>query len=216
MASSEDVAIGAFGEEHAARLCGASIAQLREWDRIGIVTPSYGAGNTGLPYGRVYSFRDIVSLRVVSQLRNVYGIRYGELRSAHKYLSRLSGTPWASCRLEVLGKRVVVVEPGTRRKREPGTGQEVLAIPLRVVIASLREDVRKLNERPETEIGKVVREKFVAQNQLVIAGTRIPIAAIKSFASAGYDAAGILKEFPDLTAADVQAALAYEGETVAA
>jgi uncharacterized protein (DUF433 family) len=41
----------------------------------------------------------------------------------------------------------------------------------------------------------------------VIAGTRIPIAAIRSFADAGYSADEILAQYPSLTADDVEAAL---------
>ena len=43
----------------------------------------------------------------------------------------------------------------------------------------------------------------------LIPGTRIPARAIKRFAKAGYSVAQILKEYPDITAADVEAAIAY-------
>jgi uncharacterized protein (DUF433 family) len=40
-----------------------------------------------------------------------------------------------------------------------------------------------------------------------IAGTRIPVRAVKGFAEAGYDTAGIIEQYPSLTPEDVAAAL---------
>lgn len=207
---SDEKIIGAFSEEHAAELTGVSRRQLREWDRIKLLRPSYGAGDTGLPYGRVYSFRDLVSLRVLAQLRNVFRCSIPHLLDVQRELSKLSDDPWAATTLHVLRRRVVITEPGSRRKREAVGGQQVLDIPLRVVITGIRDAVARLNERAVDEIGKVVHAKFVAQNQPVIAGTRIPVEAIKSFAGAGYSVERILREYPDLTAADVHAAIDYQ------
>lgn len=208
--------IGAFSEEHTAALAGVSRRQLREWDRMKLLRPSYGAENTGLPYGRIYSFRDLVSAKVLGQLRNKYRISVPHLLETFERLSKLSDTPWSSVVLYVLGRRVVIAEPGSRRKREVVSGQQVLDIPLKVVIAGVRDAVAKLNERGHDEIGKVVQGKFVAQNQPVLAGTRIPVDAIKSFAAAGYADEHIVKEYPSLTIADVRAAIAYQGSSDAA
>jgi uncharacterized protein (DUF433 family) len=208
--------IGAFSEEHAERLTGVSRNQLRKWDRIGLLRPAYAADERSLPYGRVYSFRDLVSLRVLNQLRNEMKVPQTHLIEVHKDLSRLSDEPWASSRLQVVGRRVVLVEPGSRRKRMAAGSQMVLDIPLREVIGNLRDAIARLNERTLDQQGKVVREKFVAQNQPIIAGTRIPVAAIRSFAKAGYDVSAIIREYPSLTPADVKAAIEYEGESAAA
>jgi uncharacterized protein (DUF433 family) len=119
--------------------------------------------------------------------------------------------------LYVLNNRVIISDESTGHKRQAGGKQQVLDnIPLRVVVASMRSAVAELNRRGEGEIGKVVQAKFISQNQPVLAGTRIPVAAIKSFARAGYSAARIIKEFPELTSADVRAALAYESIGAAA
>jgi len=39
---SDDNVVGAFSEEHAERLSGVSRNQLRRWERIGFLRPSYG------------------------------------------------------------------------------------------------------------------------------------------------------------------------------
>lgn len=200
--------IGAFSEEQVAQLAGVSRRQLRSWDRIGLLRPSYGVEAPHVPFGRVYSFRDLVSARVVGQLRNKHRVSLPHLLQTLEKLSTLSDDPWSSTVLYVLGREVVVMEPGSRRKLNIVSGQRVLDIPLKLVIGGVREDIAKLGERGSDKIGQVAREKFVAQNQLVLAGTRIPVAAIKSFADGGFTVPQILQEYPGLTAADVEAAIA--------
>jgi uncharacterized protein (DUF433 family) len=46
-----------------------------------------------------------------------------------------------------------------------------------------------------------------------LAGTRIPIAAIKRLSEDGADAEAIIALYPDLTPRDIQAALAAEPDT---
>jgi uncharacterized protein (DUF433 family) len=208
-----DNVIGAFSEEHTALLADVSRAQLREWDRRGLLQPSYGAAEPHVPYGRIYSFRDLVSARVLGQLRK-HRVSLSHLSEVHRKLSQLSDAPWSSTVLYVLGREVVVGEPGTRQRRKLVSNQGVFDIPLKVVISSVREDIAKLNERRRR--GEIERDKFVAQNQYVISGTRIPVAAIRSFAEAGYGTAAILKEYPELTLEDVASALAFEGIVAAA
>jgi len=55
----------------------------------------------------------------------------------------------------------------------------------------------------------------VSHNRPVIAGTRIPTSAIKSFNDAGYTVDEIIEEYPDLTPEDVKAALDYEADAAA-
>jgi uncharacterized protein (DUF433 family)/DNA-binding transcriptional MerR regulator len=210
-----DNVLGAFSEEHAAILSGVSVGQLRKWNKIGLLRPAYGAEDTGLPYGRIYSFRDLVSLRILGQLRNQHKVPERHLIEVQAELANLSDEPWASRTLEVLNRRVVIVDSASKKKRMAISGQGVFDIPLRVVIGNLRGAVSKLNERGADRIGKVIHNKFIAQNQPVIAGTRIPVEAIKSFADAGYSVERILKEYPTLEAADVEAAIAYRGAAAA-
>jgi uncharacterized protein (DUF433 family) len=206
--------IGAFGEEHAEALTGVSRKQLRHWDRIGLLRPSF-ADEPHVPFGRIYSFRDLVSLRVLNELRNEIGCSLPHLLEVSKKLALMSDDPWSATTLYVLNKHVVIGEPGTNVRLEIVSGQRVLDIPLRFRISSMRSRVAKLNERGPDEIGKVVSNKFVSQGQDVVKGTRVPVSAIKSFASAGYSAAAIVKEYPSLTVADVEAVIAYQDDAAA-
>lgn len=206
---SDDNVIGAFSEEQASLLTGVSLFQLRRWGREGLFVPSYGVPEPHVPYGRLYSFRDIVSLRILNDLRNEKGIPLQELRDVSQKLAHLGDARWTATTLYVLGKRVVFDDPRTNRRAEVVSGQRVFDIPLRVAIASTRKAVQALNRRDDA-VGKIVQNKFVAQNQRVFAGTRIPIRAVREFAEAGYSVEKIIAEYPDLTPADIAAALAAE------
>lgn len=201
--------IGAFSEEQAARLSGVSLNQLRRWDSDGFFTPSFRASQPHVPYGRIYSFRDIVSLRVLNDLRNRKKIPLQHLRQVSEKLSHLGDAKWSAATLYVLGKRVVFEDPRTHRRHEVVSGQHVLDIPLRVVIASTKQAISELNSR-EDQVGKIVQFRFVSQNEPVIAGTRIPVASVRDFAESGYSSKQIIREYPDLTEADIRAALAFK------
>jgi uncharacterized protein (DUF433 family) len=206
--------IGAFSEEQAARLSKVSIHQLRSWDREGFFRPSF-ADLKHVPFGRVYSFRDIVSLRILNDLRNDKHIPLQHLREVSEKLSHLGEDKWTATTLYVLGKRVVYVDPRNSLRQEVVSGQRVFEIPLRVVISSTRRAVLELNHRDE-QVGKITRARFVAQNEPVIAGTRIPVSVIRDLSMAGYSPREIIREYPGLQEADIVAAMQYNPEPVAA
>lgn len=211
---SNNIIIGAFSEQQANTLSGVSVNQLRSWDADGFFEPSYGSLK-GVPYGRIYSFRDIVSLRVLNDLRNQKKIPLQHLREVSKKLSHLGDLKWSASTLFVLGKRVVFEEPKTKERLEVVSGQRVLNIPLRIVIANTRAAVAQLNNR-ENDVGKILTARFISQNEPVLAGTRIPVSSIKEFSQAGYTVAQIIREFPDLTENDIKAALDYQPSASAA
>jgi uncharacterized protein (DUF433 family)/DNA-binding transcriptional MerR regulator len=213
MSDKENIA-GAFSEDQAVRLSDVSLNQLRAWDSNGFFVPSY-SNTKGVPFGRIYSFRDIVSLRILNDLRNNKKIPLAHLRDVSRELSHLGDSRWTATTLYVLGKRVVFVDPRSNLRQEVVSGQRVFDIPLRVAISSTRKAVNDLNDRSD-RIGQVVQARFISQNEPVIAGTRVSILAIREFATAGYSSGKIIKEYPDLTEADVRAALAYGSEPMAA
>ena len=208
-----DNVIGAFSEEQTAALADVSRGLLRQWDRKGLLHPSFGVSDPHVPYGRIYSFRDVVSARVLGQLHG-YRVPLRHLIEVHAKLSKLSEAPWASTVLYVLGKEVVVRAAGSRHRHKLLTDQQVFDIPLRVAISGVRAEIAKLNN-DRRKPGRIERDKFVAQNQYVIAGTRIPVAAIQGFAAADYSTAQILREYPNLSAEDVAAAVAFRSQTAA-
>lgn len=198
--------IGAFGDEQAARLSGLTIGQLKAWDRSGFLKPSLASENRHLPYSRVYSFRDIVALRVLGQLRNQYKIPLQHLRKVSEKLSHLGEEKWISTTLFVLGKRVVWDDPNHNQKSEIVSGQGVFNIPLRVVISNTRTAIAEMNRRAGPEVGNIVKAKFINESEPVFAGSRISVSAVVHYLDAGFSPEMIISEFPGLTLADVEAA----------
>lgn len=79
-----------FGVRQASRLTGCTPRQLRYWDEIGFVGPSV-QGTTGRPgHPRIYSFRDLVVLRVVRSLLD-QGMSLQQVRRAFAYLAADAG-----------------------------------------------------------------------------------------------------------------------------
>jgi DNA-binding transcriptional MerR regulator len=79
-----------FTSHQASRLTGTTARQLRYWDQIGLVKPSIQGtgGRPGVP--RLYSFRDLVALKVVRSLLEG-GMSLQRIRRAWDYLNRKAG-----------------------------------------------------------------------------------------------------------------------------
>jgi DNA-binding transcriptional MerR regulator len=79
--------VEAFTSHQASRLTGCTPRQLRYWDQIRLVQPSVQGtgGRSGVP--RLYSFRDLIALRVVRSLLDG-GMSLQRVRRAFDYLRR--------------------------------------------------------------------------------------------------------------------------------
>lgn len=207
--------IRAFSADHVVRLTGLTKRQLAQWDETGFFKPQYAHENRRSPFSRIYSFRDVVGLRVVSILRKTYNVSMQHLRKVAQTLSKKDYAFWGQEILYVLNREVYFHEPETKRVRSVVKGQYVVPIPLEPIIGEMRKAAAKLKERTTEKIGKIERHRLVMHNAPVIAGTRIPTGAIKRFKDAGYSIDGILREYPSLTRADVEAALKFEGDRAA-
>jgi Predicted transcriptional regulators len=80
--------IAVFTADQASRLTGVSRRQLGSWDRNGFFKPSIVYGERGA-YARLYSFRDLLSLKVLNQLRNKTRVSLDHLREVKRDLSHL-------------------------------------------------------------------------------------------------------------------------------
>src|SRR3546814_17616850 len=85
-------------------------------------------------------------------------------------------------------------------------------LPIIEVIHDVEGRVRGLFERTADQYGEIERRHHVMRHAPVVAGTRIPTAAVRRLRDDGYSVAGILEEYPSLTEQDVRAALEYEAE----
>jgi uncharacterized protein (DUF433 family) len=209
MVMSQSTLIAAFSEEHAVRLTGLTHGQLRSWDRAGFFQPRYAYQDRHVPYSRVYSFQDIVGLRTIAVLMKQYGVSLQKLRKVAEELIRRGYERWADVRLYVIKGQVHFRPPASIDIEGVWDGQLAM-VPVIDVISDVEARVQELKKRDEQQLGHIERNKYVARNSAVVAGTRIPTAAIRRFKEAGYTIEQIMKQYPSLTQEDVQAALAHE------
>lgn len=201
--------IQAFSEDHVERLSGLTKGQLRRWDRADFFPPQYAYEDRHVPYSRIYSFKDVVGLRTIAVLMKEHRVSFQELRKVAGELVKRGYGHWADLKLYVVKRQVHFQKPGTNDIEGVWDGQLAL-VPIIDVINDVEERVRSLQKRQTSQIGHVERHRHIVRNSPVIAGTRIPTATIRRFREAGYSKSQIMKQYPTLTAEDVDAALAYE------
>jgi uncharacterized protein (DUF433 family) len=201
--------VAAFSEEQVERMTGLSKGRLRYWAKTDFFKPSFVEDDPRLPYSRFYSFKDIVALRTLEMLRVQNSVPLQHLRKVAAKLSHLKDSLWTQTTLFVVKKEVHFVNPETGKPEAVLSGQYVLGIPLVKVIDDTNADIVEFSKRrPNTE-GRITRHRSVVRNAWVVAGTRIPVAAIKRLHEDGFSAKRIMDEYPDLTPADIEAALSH-------
>ncbi len=203
----------AFTGQQIEKLTGLSRRQLVYWETRDVFCASHVDARPYRPYRRIYSFRDLVSLRTLALLRVTYSIPLEELRLVGGYLRTYVEAPWSEIQFKVSNDRHVVF-------RDPVSGEWVSSSPFGqgVFATVLFDDVRKeaerisehLRVRDDWDIGRIVRHRHVLHNRWVIAGTRVPTSAIWNFHEAGYLPEAIQAEYPHLTVVDIEAAIAHE------
>lgn len=211
----EETVVAAFSEDHVERLTGITKSQLLYWDRTNFFTPSFADQTRRVAFSRLYSFKDVVALRTLSVLRNQYAVPLQHLRQVAEKLRHLEDRLWTATALYVVNKRVHFVNEETQRVENVLLGQYVLGIRLQVIVSDTERDVEKFRQRPAETVGHIERNRILAHNAWVVAGTRIPVSAIKNFHDAGYSVRQIIEEYPDPTERDVEAALTHNDQHAA-
>lgn len=205
-----DVVMSAFTDEQTARLTGLSKSQLVYWDKQDFFKPSFGYDNRRAAYSRIYSFRDLVSLKILNNLRNETKVPLQHLREVRKKLAHLGDDLWSKTTLYVLRKKVIFRNPNTEDLEEIVSSQGVLEIPLQLVSNNMVANVEVFNQRDADTVGKVEKKRGFAHNQETIAGTRIRVSSVQSFHHAGFSVDEILAEYPTLTKEDIRIAIEHE------
>jgi uncharacterized protein (DUF433 family)/DNA-binding transcriptional MerR regulator len=207
--------LGAFTDDMASRLTGLGVGQLRAWDKAGLISPSLADANRRLPYSRIYSFRDIVSLRIIASLKQKHGVSTQHLKQVASRLRDLGEHAWSETTLYVLNKRVVFEEPTSGDLQEVVSGQRVFKIPLKVATTNAEADVERLFRRPSESFGELNSERFIMGGEQVLAGTRIPARTILSYLELGLPDSRILEDYPDLEQSDIDAVRKSNGSAAA-
>lgn len=219
--------LGLFTADQVCALCGISARQLAYWNRTGFFTPRY-VDDEKRPFNRIYSFRDVVGLRTIGRLRNKYHVPLADLRRISEELTKTPDADWSNlvfyedpisrARPNVKNRR-----PSSRRRsrvyfRHPQSGEVLASSPLgqrplfamRTIIHDVERNLVRMNRRKPKQVGKVEQNRYVVRNEPVIAGTRIPTAAVYRLHQAGFSSDAIIREFPRLKRADIEAAIKRE------
>jgi DNA-binding transcriptional MerR regulator len=204
----------AFTGQQASRLTGLSPRVLRYWEQTDVYSASYVDERPRVPYRRIYSFRDVVSLRTLALLRKEHHVKLDDLRRTGRFLRETypdRSDPWSELRFGLLNGRVVFRDPetGTWLTATP-PGQTILPIDVAEIARATEQEAAQFIERRPEDVGVVVRQRYVLGNAWRLAGTRIPTSAVWHFHEDGADAPAIRRAYPDLADADVAAAIDHE------
>jgi uncharacterized protein (DUF433 family) len=204
--TTDDVERWAFTAERARELTGLTPRQLQYWDEQGFIGPSLSK-RKGRGRKRLYSFRDLVALRVAAKLRQTFSLQL--IRAVSDHLRALDyRTPLAELQFAIVDDSLYFNEAAHWQAGRP-VGQIVgdYLINVGAIADELRGRVLGLDERKR---GEVERRRGVLGGQPVIAGTRITVRSVQNLARDGASANQIIELYPDLTLEDVNAALATE------
>jgi DNA-binding transcriptional MerR regulator len=140
-----------FGASAVLKLTGISYRQLDYWARTRLVGSSIRQA-AGRGSRRVYSFQDLVALRVVGQLREA-GVSIQTIRRAVKWLRSHADKPLSTLALAAKGNKVFALTDDPAKLIEAAAeGQVVLAISVEKVARHLERGVTEISEPREVTI----------------------------------------------------------------
>ena len=147
-----DVSVPRVGGFHGPQVCdlvGISYRQLDYWARTGLLQPSVATAK-GSGSRRVYSYSDVLELKVIKQLLDA-GISLQSARRAVECLRRDLGVDLASANLVLTGSSSVLARSNGEVVDLLAGGQGVFNIvPLAGVVEQLDADIVSLERDPES------------------------------------------------------------------
>jgi uncharacterized protein (DUF433 family)/DNA-binding transcriptional MerR regulator len=201
----------ALDSDRVSGLTGIPRSTLTHWENRGVFQASYVDPNPRTPFRRIYSFRDVVSLRTLALIRRDAKVSFQEVLAASRYLSKFYESPWSELRFGLVSGKLVFWDP-ERKAWSGAAGQQVLELNVEGVPDEIRRAIPDALARDPSHYGVITTNRYVQHNRPIIAGTRIPTESVWSLHNSGYTADQILDEYPHLTVEDVRAALDFERE----
>jgi uncharacterized protein (DUF433 family) len=199
-----------FSVEQTADLTDLGAGLLRRWDNDDIFHPAQSDPNRKRPMSRLYSFRDVVTLRTLAQARE-FGVSGRELRKVARFVEEHPETSWDDTQIYILGHKVFFSYTDVQRERHllasKPLGQQAMPKILTIDIGKVQSDaeqrLQQLIERTSDQIGKTEQNRFVVGGAEVFAGTRIPVETVAELLRDGWSSDDVLANFPRLTKADL-------------
>jgi DNA-binding transcriptional MerR regulator len=195
----------AVSDKRAAKLAGISVNQLRYWEKIGLVIPSAQHQISPRNTVRLYNFENLLELVVAAELRHRPGISLQHIRRVIAYLrNRKFDAPLRELKFATRGQEIYFQYPDGSWSGDPFPDQ--LIYRQAIALDEVGAKINTVNDRAPEAAGQVVSRRGVHLSKPIFAGTRIPVATVQRYLQAGYDAKAIIKEYPSLTAADIETA----------
>ncbi len=142
-----------FSADTARRLTGVTYRQLDYWDKTGLVRPSI-RGAQGKGSRRIYSFQDVVELRVVSRML-ASGVSLPAVRKAVRYLQGHFDhvtRPLAQLTLVASGRSILVRTNDPRHLVDAASGgQVIVAVSVAAIARELEKNVVELSAPRQIE-----------------------------------------------------------------
>lgn len=202
----------AWTTEQVLRITGVSKRRLGYWLDRGILTAEIDEAR-GRGRVRLWSFANLVEVRVVVWLRDRVSLQLIAKIVEH-LRKRGIDQPLSELRFAVVdtGKARrptdVVVQRPDGSWETPLEGQVVMEVVL--PLSRFADELRAASERDRAgrrQPGRVERHRGRMGSAEVLAGTRVPVDAVRRLHGAGWSTERIIENYPGLTKRDVQAAL---------
>ncbi len=206
--SESPIDISAYSADRARRLTGLSARQIQYWDEQDFIRPSL-TKRKGRGRRRLYSFRDLLSLRVAADLRQHVSLHL--IRKVTNHLRRLNyRDPLAELSFVVVGDKLYFRE-SSRWQESRQLGQVIASyvVPVGAIAADLQRQIA-LDAARARRPGVIEQRRGVLGGKAVLAGTRIPVQAVKNLLRDGAAEEEILELYPDLDVKDIRAAQAAD------
>ena len=158
-----------FSADVTRRVVGISYRQLDYWDKTALIRPSVQRAR-GKGSRRLYSFEDLVELRVVAKLLGA-GIHLPAVRKATRYMRQHFTDvvrPLARLALHTDGKRVLVTTTdGKHLVDATADGRIVIAVAVSAIVRDLQTRVTELRATREVSIRSAdpVLPRMIASRQ---------------------------------------------------
>jgi uncharacterized protein (DUF433 family) len=200
----------AVSREIAARIARLALRRVDYWAETGLVAPTVDRKLSARRRVRLYGFVDLLALAVAAELTE-RGVSVQHVRQIVRRLkARGYEHPLTELRYATVDKQVYFqLEDGTW---EGGLHPEQIVLHEVLNLRPLRSRIVREVARDDQHIGQVEKRRGVHGSKPVLAGTRIPVEAVRRYLQAGRSTQDVLEAYPDLTEADIETVLR---ETVA-
>ena len=197
----------AMPRDRAAALAGVSRRRVIYWEMRNLVRPAIRRRISVRGQVQLYTFRDLVCLLVVAELRK----RDFSLQHVRRVVDHLRSqgyqTPLGTVEFATLGRSEIYFKHADESWEGDGRPNQ-LVIHQVISLEPIRQLIRSAAGRPSTGHGRTERRRGVRANQATFTGTRVPVSTVVAWLESGHTASDVIEAYPDLTDEDVQFAMA--------